>query len=179
MRLFTALNLPADLRSEIAALRDPDALDARWTAPDQYHVTLRFLGETDPDTAERMTARLDRVQAPAVDGTPYGLDVLPSRRRPSVLVVGLERTDPLLTLYEAVSDALEAEGLAPEDRTYRPHVTLARVRDVPAEAVHRFLVDHEADGLPSFRAESFHLYESTLTPDGAVHEQRRTYPLGA
>jgi 2'-5' RNA ligase len=142
-------------------------------------VTLRFIGDASPETADRFTTRLDRVQAPVAAGVPYGLDVLPSRRNPSVLVVGLEPTESLLAVYEAVSDALESEGLEPETRSYRPHVTLARVRDSSAETVHRFLERHEAGDLPSFRADAFHLYESTLTPDGAVHERRASFSLGS
>jgi len=179
MRLFTALDVPDALRAQIARLRAPEALDGRWVPPEQYHVTLRFIGETSPDGADRLAAQLDRVQAPPVEVVPHGLDVLPSRRRPSVLIVGFERAEALLTLYETVSEVLESEGLEPEDRSYRPHVTLARVRDVSAEAVHRFLNRHEAGDLPSFRAEAFHLYESTLTPEGAVHERRRSFPLEA
>jgi 2'-5' RNA ligase len=178
MRLFTALDVPDALRTQIARLRAPEVLDGRWSPPEQYHVTLRFIGETSSDGADRLASRLDRVQAPPVELVPYGLDVLPSRRNPSVLIVGFERAAPLLSLYESVSEVLESEGLEPEDRSYRPHVTLARVRDVSAEAVHRFLDEHEAGALPSVRAEAFHLYESTLTPEGAVHERRRSFPLG-
>jgi len=179
MRLFTALDLPDALRTDLAALRAPDALDARWTAPEQYHVTLRFIGDASPERADRLAARLARVQAPVAEGVPYGLDVLPSRQRPSVLVVGLERTESLLAVYDAVSEALESEGLDPEPRSYRPHVTLARVRDCSAETVHRFLDQHGADALPRFRAEAFHLYESTLTPDGALHDRRAAFSLGS
>ena len=179
MRLFTALDPPDALCTELAALRAPETLDGRWTSPEQYHVTLRFIGDASPETADRFTTRLDRVQAPVAAGVPYGLDVLPSRRNPSVLVVGLEPTESLLAVYEAVSDALESEGLEPETRSYRPHVTLARVRDSSAETVHRFLERHEAGDLPSFRADAFHLYESTLTPDGAVHERRASFSLGS
>jgi len=179
MRLFTALDLPDALCTDVAALRAPETLDVRWTPPEQYHVTLRFIGDASPETADRFTTRLDRIQAPVAEGVPYGLDVLPSRRNPSVLVVGLEPTESLLAVYEAVSEALESVGLEPETRSYRPHVTLARVRDCSAEIVHRFLDRHEAGDLPSFRADAFHLYESTLTPDGAVHERRASFSLGS
>jgi 2'-5' RNA ligase len=177
MRLFTALDPPDTLRSRAARLRTPGALDARWTSPDQYHVTLRFLGEVDPDRAARVDAALTQVDGPVPACSPYGLDVLPSRRRPSVLILGLDRTDSLLRLYESVSAALEAEGIDPEERRYRPHVTLARLDDGSAEAVHRFLDQHDAGDLPSFRARRFHLYESTLTPDGALHDRRASYSL--
>jgi 2'-5' RNA ligase len=177
MRLFTALDIPDALRDQIASTRTPDALDARWTPPEQYHVTLRFVGEVDSETASEYDETLDTVSAPEAKCIPYGLDVLPSRRSPSVLVVGLDRTDTLLFVYQAVSDALEGADLDPESRTYRPHVTLARLDDCAPETVHQYLQKHDASDLPSFTAPQFHLYESTLTPDGAVHERRASYAL--
>lgn len=177
MRLFTALDLPDTLRSRIGALRAPGALDARWTSPAQYHITLRFLGEVETDTARQYEDALTTVTAPAAACVPYGLDVLPSRRNPSVLVVGLKRTSSLQAVYQAVSDALGTAGLPPEDRSYRPHVTLARLNDVPADTVHQFVRDRDAGDLPSFTARQFTLYESTLTQKGAVHEPRTQYPL--
>ena len=179
MRLFTAFDLPDPLQTQVAALQAPDALDARWTDPEQFHVTLRFIGDTPLEQAERFEAALSQVDVPPVPATPYGLDTLPSRRDPSVLIVGLERTEGLLTLYERVSAALEAEGLDPEDRTYRPHITLARVRDLDATAVHQFIENQGPIDLDSFPVEAFHLYESTLTSDGAEHERRATVSLTA
>lgn len=177
MRLFTALDLPDAVCSSLAALRAPDALNARWTAPEQYHITVRFIGEVDADTATRYEEALSRIDAPAAKCVPYGLDVLPSRRSPSVLIVGLERTDSLLAVHRAVSEALEREGLDPETRSYRPHVTLARLNDRPASRVHAFLKSRDASDLPSFHPSQVHLYESTRTPDGAVHERRASISL--
>jgi len=178
MRLFTALDLPDPLRDRIASHRAPDRLDARWTVPDQYHVTLRFIGSTDADTAARYEDALADVTAPVAECQPYGLDVLPSRRDPRVLVVGLEHTDTLRAVYAAVSDALGTAGLAPEDRSYRPHVTLARLSDADPRVVHRVLDAQEPGEWPPVHVRQFHLYESTRTPDGAVHERRATYALG-
>jgi len=178
MRLFTALDLPDALRERIASHRAPKRLDARWTSPEQYHVTLRFIGDVDADTAARYENALADVTPPVAECRPYGLDVLPSRRSPRVLVVGLERTDALRSVYEAVSDALGTEGLAPEDRAYRPHVTLARLDDANPRVVHRFLDAQDTGAWPPVRVRQFHLYESTRTPDGAVYERRATYALG-
>lgn len=177
MRLFTALDLPDAVHEEVAELRAPEDLDARWSSPAQYHVTLRFIGEVGSDRAADFEGALDQVETPPATCTPYGLDVLPSRRNPRVLVLGLERTDSLLSVYRAVSSALVEEGLEPEDRTYRPHVTLARLDDLSPKIVHAFLDTHDAKPLPSFDVETFHLYESTLTPDGAIHERRASFSL--
>jgi 2'-5' RNA ligase len=177
MRLFTALNIPDALRADLSGLQDADALDARWTDPEQFHITLRFIGEVPEEQAVRYEQALADVTAPPVQCVPYGLDVLPSRRSPRVVMLGLDRTDSMMTLYAAVSDALESEGLDPEDRTYRPHVTIGRLDDADPEAVHTFLRRHEDRSFSSFEADRFTLYESTLTSEGATHDPQATYPL--
>lgn len=178
MRLFTALDLPDEVRKRYADLQAPNLLDARWPSPDQFHITLRFIGDADDNQAARFEEALGHVKASAVECVPYGLDVLPTRRNPSVLIVGLERSDALMAVYQQVSDALEGEGLHSEDRSYRPHVTLARLDDVSDLAVHDFLSAHEDLSLDPFRVDTIHLYESTLTRDGAIHNRRASFPLG-
>ena len=177
MRLYTAIDLPDGFRNEVADLQAPSALDARWTSPDQFHVTLRFIGDTQPEQAARYEKSLADMKAPPVRCKPCGLDVLPSRRSPRVLTLGLERTTSLVTLYEAVSDALITEGLSPEDRDYTPHITLARLDDTAPEAVHAFLRSQNGASFPAFNASQFVLYESTRTSDGADHVPRAIYSL--
>lgn len=183
MRLFTAFDPPDALRDRIASFCDAaasdvpaDGVDVRWTAPATYHVTVRFIGEVDDDAAARYASALESVDVPAFTARPYGLDVLPARRRPRVLVVGLELTDDLRALYDAVSDALEGEGLEAESRRFRPHLTLGRFQDADPHAVHHFLRARSAPCDP-FDVTAVHLYQSTLQPDGAVHDRRRTYRL--
>ncbi len=177
MRLFTAIDLPEGFRNEVADMQAPSALDARWTDPDQFHVTLRFIGDANREQATRYEEALAGVAVPPVRCKPYGLDVLPSRRSPRVLMLGMDRTESLTALYEAVSEALDAEGLPPEDREFKPHVTLARLDDTAPEAVHAFLRSHNEHTFPAFEANQFVLYESTLTSDGALHEAKAIYPL--
>lgn len=177
MRLFTAIDPPDALRERLTSIQDDRALSARWTSPEQFHVTLRYIGEVDAERASRYATALDSVRADSVECEPYGLDVLPSRRSPRVLTLGLERTESVVALYLAVSDALESEGLEPEDRTFRPHVTIARLNDVEQERVHEFLRSRDDESFPSFRVDRFVLYESTLTPQGAIHDPYAAYPL--
>ncbi len=176
MRLFTAIDVPDSLREALSACQDTDALPVRWTDPEQFHVTLRFIGHVNKEQAVRYEAVLADVDAGPVQCDPYGLDVLPSRQSPRVLMLGLERTDSMMALYDAVSDKLEAEGLNSEDRAYRPHVTIGRLEDPDADAVHGFLRAQE-NSFQTFEADRFILYESTLTPDGAVHEPQAFYLL--
>lgn len=179
MRLFAAVDVPDSLREALSAFQDEGDLDARWTSPEQFHVTLRFIGDVDEEQARRYETALSGVDVPPAQYIPYGLDVIPSRRSPRVLILGLERTDSMMALYNAVSEALESEGLEPEGRTYRPHVTIARLDDARREAVHSFLQAHEEYSFDPFEADQFVLYESTLTPEGAIHEPIATYELAS
>jgi len=179
MRLFTVVDVPDSLREALSAFQDEGDLDVRWTSPEQFHVTLRFIGDVDEERARQYEAALSGVEVPPAQCIPYGLDVLPSRRSPRVLMLGLERTGSIMTLYEAVSDVLGSEGLKPEGRTYRPHVTIARLDDARRESVHAFLQAHEERSYDPFEADQFILYESTLTPEGALHEPVAAYELAS
>jgi 2'-5' RNA ligase len=175
-RLFTALDLPNAWRRTLSDLRDP-ALEARWTDADQYHVTLRFIGDVSDEQADAYEDALQSVDGPVPQLVPYGLDALPSRTKPRVLMLGLKRSDALLQLYDAVSEALEATGLAAAQRTYRPHVTLARAGDANREAVHQFLYETDLPSLSPVTADRFHLYESDIDDEGATHQRRASYAL--
>jgi 2'-5' RNA ligase len=180
VRLFTALNPPPEVRDACTELQEALSLPtARWSSPGQLHITIRFLGDTEPERAQQYEAALSEIHTTAAHCKPYGLDVLPSRRSPRVIVLGFKRTDSLLALHTAVSEALETAGLAPEDRTYRPHLTLARLDDPDPEHVHNSLETCAAPLPDPFWADTMHLYESTLTADGAVHEQRASFGLAA
>lgn len=173
MRLFAAIDIPEPLRETLAALQNDEELSARWTSPEQFHVTLRFIGEVNKQQARRYSEALSNVTVPpprCVPQEPAALGALPSRHAPSVLMLELKRTDSLMALYRAVSDALEGEGLDPEDRKYRPHVTIGRLDDGEPETVHRFLRAHDDHTFEPFTANRFVFYESILGPDGATHE---------
>lgn len=177
MRLFTAIDPPDSIREQLRSIQAGSDLPARWTSPDQFHVTVRFIGDAGEEQTRRYQSALDSLTLSPVECQPYGLDVLPSRRSPRVLTLGLERTDTHMALYNSVSQTLEEQGLDPEERSYKPHVTIARLNDVPPEAVHEFLRSHQDAAFPRFEVDRLVLYESTLTPDGAIHEPVSTYVL--
>ncbi|MFO8098787.1 MAG: RNA 2',3'-cyclic phosphodiesterase [Salinibacter sp.] len=177
MRLFTALDPPSDLRTACTELQDTLPLPARWTDPSQFHLTVRFIGEVDVPTGKAYKDALAALSAPPARCVPYGLDVLPSRRTPRVVMLGVERSESLRALYETVSDALAAEGLPPDDRAFRPHITFGRLDDPDPEAVHEALASASPPAFESFQATTLHLYESTQTAEGALHERRASIPL--
>jgi 2'-5' RNA ligase len=137
-RCFVAVPLPAILRAGLRETitgwrNESQAPDLRWTAPEGWHLTLAFLGDTDPGTVPRL---LDGLRAAVGDGTAWtaatgSLGTFPGPRRARVLWYGVEDPDGrLAALAEAVRSALEP--MAPSLRAasaFRAHVTLARARD--------------------------------------------------
>lgn len=174
-RLFTALDLPEAPRQAIQDLRR-DLRGARWTPPDNLHLTLRFFGEVDEARAAAIEERLGEVTGPPPALQSTGLIVLPSRRHPRVLAVAFERAPMLLSLHEQIEENARALNFEPETRRFRPHVTFARLKRTDREAVVHFLRTEGAPAL-SFVAKAFHLYESVLHPGGARHRRRATFEL--
>jgi len=135
LRLFFALELGDAVRSRAAriaaALRDHCGDDVRWVREESLHVTLRFLGTTDPARVaelEHEVVRATRGVAP-FSARLAGLELFPSPRRPNVIALGLEPREALAALAARVERGTVAAGFAPEERAFRPHLTLGRARD--------------------------------------------------
>jgi 2'-5' RNA ligase len=178
-RTFVAVDVPAEIRTRISELRS-GLPGARWSDPDQYHITLRFLGTTPADALPVVRDALSRVAAQRFDLTLDGFGVFPGggRRPPRTLWVRPRDSEKLVLLQAGVEAAVRrATGIA-EDKAFRPHVTLARFRKPPSgDDLARWLEAADAFEAETFRVECFRFYASELTPDGAVHTVLAEYPL--
>lgn len=142
MRLFLALELDASAQSAIvastAALR-AQAPDLSWTAEHKLHLTLRFLGEQPEEAAQRIPPSLD-VVASAHTAFPMRIrhvGAFPNFRRARVVWMGVEPEPRLELLHHDVELACDRLGFGVEGRPFRPHVTIARVRDSARQDVMR------------------------------------------
>lgn len=182
IRTFVAVDLPRDVRDLLSGLVTTgrrEMPDARWVAPGNLHLTVKFLGETD----------LDRLAAVSVDiatgvaglGPAHvklcGGGYFPDRRRPRVAWIGGEAPD-LESIAARVDGVARRHGFDRERRRWRPHLTVARIRRPWTDAaVERFLELAAATELPSFDCRELVLYESRLEPTGAVYTPRERFPL--
>lgn len=189
-RLFVAIRFPESLRAALwdatAPLREAGP-SVRWTPVGQLHITLRFLGAVSTGSIGKIDERLREVAAGCARFTLSlgGVGAFPSLRRPRVLWLGAGSCSELSTLHAAVETALKACGFDPEDRPFRPHVTLGRVRRgsrrgaaAPGESAELA----RAAAAVGFRTELgvSHLYlmRSRLGPAGAKHTVAGEYLLG-
>jgi 2'-5' RNA ligase len=173
VRLFVSVDLPDRLTDAVADLQATfeGASGLRFTDPGRAHLTLKFLGETDPDRVEAVVAALDRSVADAgVDpfAVEYGgLGVFPSREYVSVVWLGVRAgTEQLTRLHEAVESETTALGFDPEDHEFTPHVTLARMDHAGGKELVLDRLEDMDPRVGSHRVESIALTESRLTADG-------------
>ncbi|ELY79232.1 RNA 2',3'-cyclic phosphodiesterase [Natrinema pallidum] len=185
MRLFVSVDLPDDLADPVADLQDEfaDASGLDFTDPEQAHLTMKFLGETDED---RLPA-LERALSAAVDDAdvdPFtvrygGLGVFPSLDYISVVWLGVEAGGEELTrLHEAIEDRTTAMGFDPEDHEFTPHVTLARMQHAGGKDRVQDLVREREPTIGEARVDEIRLTESTLTDAGPVYSTVESFPLG-
>lgn len=169
-RLFFGVEPGDAARWEAAALAgrlaQGNRADAvRWVRPESYHVTLRFLGDTPAERVPDLIAHARR-ELEGRDPCELHLGTLhafPSSRRPRVVVLDVEPAEPLAALAAATERAATAAGFAPETRTFRPHLTLGRVRPGRRPAP----VGIEACDPSPFAVDAVVLFRSEVARDGA------------
>ena len=178
-RLFIAIDIPSRQRKVLASMKD-DAIHARWTPAEQYHITLRFLGKVDDEKTARLAEALSTIESGCPEVHSAGLDAFPNLRRPRVLIVKVE-PDPVLMSLQKDVDRIATELEIEQDRkSFNPHVTLARLKEGARPAQVREYVPARSEfRIDPFTATEFHLYESKVSSKGAVHTVLRTYALRA
>lgn len=179
MRLFIGIPLAAavieELRAVSARLQSPgDGL--RWTAPQSWHITLQFLGNTSPEQLACIVARLRALHSPSV---PVCLDELGCFDRAGILFAGIRLTPELLSLQERITAATQPCGFIPETRPFQPHITLARSKGRQHNFDNLKTRIRRPANFTRFVTREFLLYESFLSPTGSRYEIRARFPLGA
>lgn len=162
-RLFVGIELPESAAQILAGIRQGYANSswpsARWHEPSALHVTLSFIGQVDQHTATQMAAALRGLPDWDAILSIRGVGYFGTEQKPVVLWAGVERDPFLLQLQQEVEQRLLPLGLLPDARPYRPHVTLARVKQ-GGEMLQEFLTRHADLALPPFAVEHICLYIS-------------------
>jgi RNA 2',3'-cyclic 3'-phosphodiesterase len=174
-RLFVAIRPPFPIRMLLLDIMGGIS-NARWQSDDQIHLTLRFIGEVDRHRAGDIHAALGAIHHPRFEIGLNGLGMFERRGQPETVWAGVAPHPPLKALHKKVDQALTRVGVAPDERAYFPHITLARLKR--SSGTVRNLLE-QSGGLrsPLFLVDRFALFESQLTPEGAVYTPVETYLL--
>ncbi len=176
LRLFAAIDLPADVQRRLARLV-PDASGVRPVVVGQVHLTLHFLGAVPAAAVEPLRAALGAVAWRGFPLVIEGRGRFPPRGPATVLWAGVRESRALRELHAAVGAALERAGQAIEKRPYVPHVTVGRVqRHAGRAAVDGFLLAADRLDPLEVAVDRFHLYRSDRGPAGQVHRIVRSFP---
>ncbi len=176
MRLFVGLALPEDIRFRLARLKG-GLKGARWVAPENLHLSLRFIGEVDGGEDQDIDAALQTVDAAPFALMLSGLGAFERRGRVHAVWAGVENSDALGALQASVAMALIDAGLEPEHRRFKPHVTLARMKGGSATEAGLFLESHAGFTAGPVTVDTFTLFESHLGHGGAHYVALAEYPL--
>jgi 2'-5' RNA ligase len=176
MRLFVALDLPWTLRESLARLAR-GLPGARWVPPENYHLTLRFIGETAAYQAEEIDLALAALRAPGFALQLSGVGVFHRQDRATVLWAGVARNPQLDHLRAKVETALKRIGLESERRRFTPHVSLARVDMVPEAKLAGYVQANNLFRSDAVPVEHFTLFSSQLGKEQAVYTAEVEYEL--
>ncbi len=177
-RLFVAVDLSAAVKDQLDLLCR-GVSGAKWVAPEQLHLTLRFIGEVDGPTLDEIADALAEVRAEPFELTLREVGQFPPGRAPRVLWVGVGKSEALIGLRDRIEAVLVRLGLEPEARKFSPHITLARFKQSRPKTLADFMAHHALFESDSFPVTEFHLYSSHLSSDGAIHTLEASYALSA
>ncbi|KPJ99444.1 MAG: 2'-5' RNA ligase [Desulfobacterales bacterium SG8_35] len=175
-RLFIAVDLPEIIIKNLESMAF-GIPGAKWVAPEQLHLTVRFIGEVDGALFGDIKTTLDEVSFAPFSLQLKGVGYFPPRGAPRVLWVGLEKSEPLQLLRKKIDSALLRVRVEPEGRKFSPHITLARLKNSPIPKIANFLAGNGLFSQEPFQVEDFKLYSSVLSPKGAYHRVERIYSL--
>ena len=176
-RLFTGVEIPPDVGQALASLRG-GLPGARWIDPENYHLTLRFIGDVDVMTAHEVASMLERVKRNAFELHLEGMMSF-GGRKPRALIATVAPAQPLLDVHAEHERLMQRIGLQPEGRKYTPHVTLARLRDSSNTQVASYLAARGFFRTSAFLVSRFVLFSSRASTGGGPYVVEAAYPLSA
>jgi 2'-5' RNA ligase len=176
-RLFTGLEIPAEISQTLSSLRG-GLPGARWIDPENYHVTLRFIGDIDGVSANEVASMLPRVNRKPFEVKVRGLTTF-GGRKPRAVVACVEPSRPLIELQAELERMMQRLGLDPEGRKFTPHVTLARLYDASSRDVADYLSLRGYFPTRSFLASRFVLFSSRASTGGGPYVIEDAYALCA
>ncbi|MFP4687685.1 MAG: RNA 2',3'-cyclic phosphodiesterase [bacterium] len=183
MRLFLGIPCPRSVASELAEafqeLKEIEGL--KPVAVENYHITVKFLGDAGADFCRRLDSGFQRM-LPAVGPLQLKLKhvgVFPNISNPRVIWGGIRPRKELIELNEAVEKITAELGIKEEKRDYHPHVTIGRIKKPPADRhlLVQWLKKYGNEEFGQFQAPHLVLYESELTAEGPVYKEVMKWPI--
>ena len=176
IRLFVAVAVPSAVAEALTPLAW-GVPGARWSPPENLHITLRFAGDVPESAAEDLDSALSAVSVPPFELTLAGVGAFGDPLAPHVLWAGVDACEVLTRLHGRCETAARRAGLKPDSRAWKPHVTLAYLSGAEPSRVAAWTSAHNLLRTPPFRADAFGLYSSWRARNGSIYRLERQYRL--
>ncbi|MRR17666.1 MAG: RNA 2',3'-cyclic phosphodiesterase [Deltaproteobacteria bacterium] len=185
IRAFLALEIPEDVQDAVSRLQEKLKRDLggriSWTQSQGRHLTLKFFGNVSAEDVKHISSAVDsRTQLHRPLNLSIGeLGVFPNPQRPRVLWCGVAgEIEKLCTLQKQLDGDFTGLDFPAEDRSYRAHLTLARMKDPrDVSGVEKALTQYKAFSAGEFSGKELVLFQSKLSPRGAVYTKLAVFPL--
>lgn len=174
-RLFTALEIPRNAALSLSLLRG-GLPGARWIDVENYHITLRFIGDVDGRTADEIVDRLDRIDRPEFQLNLNGIGSFGSKKPHSVWA-GVTQAPEMYALQAEIERICQRIGLPPDPRKFTPHVTLARLKSSRVDDVVHYLAGRGDFHTAPFTVTRFVLLSSKESVGGGPYLTEEVFPL--
>jgi RNA 2',3'-cyclic 3'-phosphodiesterase len=182
VRLFIAIEIPGEIGNALAAFLkelQKTAPKAKWVRPENLHLTLKFLGETDEAMLGQIEGSLKTIRSPEPVVLEFrGLGLFPNEKRPRVFWLGMEASANLWRLASDIDRSVQQLGFPLEQRPFTPHLTLARFNPpgLPPN-LGSAVKQYAAHGFGSSTAHRFHLIQSELKATRAEYTTLVSFPF--
>ena len=174
-RLFTALEIPRNVALSLSLLRG-GLPGARWIDVENYHITLRFIGDVDGRTADEIVDRLDRIERPEFQISLNGIGSFGSKK-PHSIWAGVSPSQEMSALQAEIERICQRIGLPADPRKFMPHVTLARLKTCRLDDVVRYLSGRGDFHTLPFKVSRFVLMSSKVSVGGGPYLTEEGFPL--
>lgn len=175
-RLFTGLEIPPEAALDLQIMQG-GIPGARWMDPDNYHLTIRFIGDIEAGLAREVARSLDQVTFKPFQVKLKGVGVF-GGNKPHSLYAGVEENGELRRLRDVQERICQVLGLAAESRRFQPHVTLARLKEPDLRALQRWVEVHSLYATPAFDVARFVLFSSRPLKGGGPYAVEESYLAG-
>ncbi len=183
MRSFIAIKLPETVQSSLAELQlelKSTGAHIRWVKPENIHLTLKFLGDTEEKAVDRIISAL---QGTCNTFEPFrlelrGVGLFPGVRSPRIIWAGVSCGSALTSIQSDIEKELSLLGFEKENRKFMPHLTLGRFKSSRGQKTIQKKVDHLRDSSCGFvDVTSVSLIKSELSPAGSRYTRIAEIPL--
>lgn len=177
------LNIQEEFHAHLGAHGELAKTRVRWTHPENIHLTLKFLGDTEDALLSRLSDTISGLVKPLFpfEVEARGVGFFPAPERPRIFWCGFDpqSAEVLALLQQAIERDLGELGFAPNDRPFYPHITLGRIKSRANPDFTSFAERHKTLSFGKSYVKDFVLYESLLTPDGPIYQVIERFTLGA